>query len=66
MKRREDEDDGGAKCYVPARVADDNEHINYLTVSWMEGGTAVCGREKACIYDGCVMGDEDKTRAEPR
>ena len=31
-----------AKC-VPARVADDNEHINYRTICGVVGETAGCG-----------------------
>ena len=51
-----------AKC-VPARVADDNEHINYRTICGVEGETSGCGRVVgwldgwmgASIYD--VVGD---------
>ena len=31
-----------AKC-MPARVANDNEHINYRTLCGVEGETAGCG-----------------------
>ena len=43
-----------AKC-VPARVADDNEHINYRTICGVVGETSGCGWMGgwmgACIYD---------------